>query len=230
MQVKCFFLTLFRIIRYVKYYLFFSRSLFRFIYRTDFPEKSIIFPRSHCSHCKHQLYFFEMIPILSQLFLRSQCRSCQTPIPLRYLFMELFCGVICLLYLYDFLSLEVSYFLYFSLCLSIFDLKHKSYPLLIWIVGTVPLLFMGNYYLTFASGITLAILSYMKHLNIGEGDFLYLASASLIFPFSKILLIIEIACLLGLAYFLLRRNLKECIAFVPFLFLGMILLTFCSIV
>ena len=113
------------------------------------------------------------------------------PIPLRYLFMELFCGVICLLYFYDFLSLEVTYFLYFSLCLSIFDLRHKSYPLLIWIVGTVPLLFMGNYYLTFALGITIATLSYMKHLNIGEGDFLYLASASLIFSFSKILLILR---------------------------------------
>lgn len=193
-----------------------------------FPERSIIFPRSHCSHCKHQLRFFEMIPILSQLFLRSRCRSCQTPIPFRYLFMELFCGVISLLYFYDFLSLEVTYFLYFSLCLSIFDLRHKSYPLLIWIVGTVPLLFMGN--ITFALGIILAILSYMKHLNIGEGDFLYLASASLIFPFSKILLIIEIACLLGLAYFLLRRNLKECIPFVPFLFLGILLLTFYSII
>ena len=125
-----------------------------------FPERSIIFPRSHCSHCKHQLRFFEMIPILSQLFLRSRCRSCQTPIPFRYLFMELFCGVISLLYFYDFLSLEVTYFLYFSLCLSIFDLQHKSYPLLIWIVGTVPLLFMGNYYITFALGIILAILSY----------------------------------------------------------------------
>ena len=213
-------------------YFFLGASLGSFIglICDRFPENSIIFPSSHCSHCKHQLRFFEMIPILSQLFLRSRCRSCQTPIPFRYLFMELFCGGICLLYFYDFLSLEVTYFLYFSLCLSIFDLRHKSYPLLIWIVGTVPLLFMGNYYLTFALGITIATLSYMKHLNIGEGDFLYLASASLIFPFSKILLIIEIACLLGLAYFLLRRNLKECIAFVPFLFLGIVLLTFCSII
>ena len=213
-------------------YFFLGASLGSFIglICDRFPEKSIIFPSSHCSHCKHQLRFFEMIPILSQLFLRFRCRSCQTPIPFRYLFMELFCGGICLLYFYDFLSLEVTYFLYFSLCLSIFDLKHKSYPLLIWIVGTLPLLFMGNHYLTFTLGLILAIISYIKRLNIGEGDFLYLASASLIFPLSKTLLIIEIACLLGLAYFLLRRNLKEYIAFVPFLFLGIVLLTFCSIV
>ncbi|MFR2057112.1 MAG: prepilin peptidase [Streptococcus salivarius] len=126
-----------------------------------------------------------MIPILSQLFLRSRCRSCQSPIPFRYLFMEIFCGVICLLYFYDFLSLEVTYFLYFSLCLSIFDLKHKSYPLLIWIVGTVPLLFMGNYYPTFAIGIILLPFFY-KTLNIGEGDFL-LSKCLTYFPIFKIL-------------------------------------------
>ena len=79
-------------------YFFLGASLGSFIglICDRFPEKSIIFPSSHCSHCKHQLRFFEMIPILSQLFLRSRCRSCQTSIPLRYLFMELFCGVICL--------------------------------------------------------------------------------------------------------------------------------------
>lgn len=190
-----------------------------------FPEQSIIVPGSHCSQCSHRLCFFEMIPIFSQVFLKSRCSSCQSPIPYRYLYIELFCGIVCLLYFCDFLSLKVTYFLYFSLCLTIFDLKHKSYPLLIWIVGTLPLLFVGNHYLTFALGITLAILSYIKHLNIGEGDFLYLASASLIFPLSQILLAIEIACLLGLVYYFLRRKLKESIAFVPFLFVGLLLLS-----
>ena len=208
-------------------YFFLGASLGSFIGLVcdRFPENSIIFPSSHCAHCKHQLRFSEMIPILSQLFLKSRCRSCQSPIPFRYLFMELFCGVICLLYFYNFLSLEVTYFLYFSLCLSIFDLKQKSYPRLIWIVGKVPLLFMSNYYLTFAIEIILAFLSFIKHLNIGEGDFLYLASASLIFPLSQILLAVEIACLLGLGYYFLRRKLKESIAFVPFLFVGLLLIS-----
>ena len=207
-------------------YFFLGASLGSFIglICDRFPEKSIIFPSSHCSHCKHQLRFFEMIPILSQLFLRSRCRSCQTPIPLRYLFMELFCGVICLLYFYDFLSLEVTYFLYFSLCLSIFDLKHKSYPLLIWIVGTVPLLFMGNYYLSFALGI-ISHPSYMKHLNIGKEIFSTAASASLIFPFSKILLIIEIACLIGLLLF--YKEISRMHRICP-ISSRILLLTFCS--
>ena len=208
-------------------YFFLGASLGSFIglICDRFPEQSIIAPGSHCSQCSHRLRFLEMIPIFSQVFLKSRCSSCQSPIPYRYLFIELFCGIICLLYFYDFLSLEVTYFLYFSLCLSIFDLKNQSYPLLIWVIGTLPLIWMGNDYLTFALGISLAILSYLKHLNIGEGDFLYLASASLIFPLSQILLAIEIACLLGLGYYFLRRKFKESIAFVPFLFVGLLLIS-----
>nr|WP_296124664.1 precorrin-2 methylase [uncultured Streptococcus sp.] len=87
-------------------------------------------------------------------------------------------------------------------------------------------MFLGNFYLTFTLGLALAILAYLKHLNIGEGDFLYLASASLIFPFSQILLAIEIACLLGLIYFLVSKDLKQKIAFVPFLFVSILFLTF----
>ena len=162
-------------------YFFLGASLGSFIglICDRFPEKSIIFPRSHCNQCGHPLRFFEMIPILSQLFLRFKCRLCQSSIPYRYLFLELFCGGILLLYFYDYLDFGRTYLLLFSLCVTIFDLKNKSYPLLIWILGTLPLFCLGNHYLTFALGISLAALSYIKHLNIGEGDFLYLASVSL---------------------------------------------------
>ena len=167
-----------------------------------------------------------MIPILSQLFLRFRCRLCQSSIPYRYLFLELFCGGILLLYFYDYLDFGRTYLLLFSLCVTIFDLKNKSYPLLIWVLGTLALLCLGNHYLTFTLGISLAALSYFKRLNIGEGDFLYLARVSLIFPFSKILLAIELACLFGLTYFLVRRNPNETVAFVPFLFVSVLILTF----
>ncbi|MBP6651718.1 MAG: prepilin peptidase, partial [Xylophilus sp.] len=41
-------------------------------------------PRSHCQQCKHQIRWFENIPIASYLFLRGKCSSCSTPISLRY--------------------------------------------------------------------------------------------------------------------------------------------------
>ena len=211
-------------------YFFLGTSLGSFIglICDRFPEKSIIFPRSHCNQCGHPLRFFEMIPILSQLFLRFKCRLCQSSIPYRYLFLELFCGGILLLYFYNYLDFGRTYLLFFSLCLTIFDLKNKSYPLLIWILGTLPLLCLGNHYLTFSLGISLAVLSYIKRLNIGEGDFLYLASVSLIFPFSKILIAIELACSFGLMYFLVRKNPNETVAFVPFLFMSVLILPSCN--
>ena len=209
-------------------YFFLGTSLGSFIglICDRFPEKSIFFLRSHCYLCWHPLRFFEMIPILSQLFLRFKCRLCQSSIPYRYLFLELFCGGILLLYFYNYLDFGRTYLLFFSLCLTIFDLKNKSYPLLIWILGTLPLLCLGKHYLTFSLGISLAVLSYIKSLNIGEGDFLYLASVSLIFPFSKILIAIELACSFGLMYFLVRKNPNETVAFVPFLFICVLILTF----
>ena len=208
-------------------YFFLGTSLGSFIglICDRFPEKSIIFPRSHCNQCGHPLRFFEMIPILSQLFLRFKCRLCQSSIPYRYLFLELFCGGILLLYFYNYLDFGRTYLLFFSLCLTIFDLKNKSYPLLIWILGTLPLLCLGNHYLTFSLGISLAVLSYIKRLNIGEGDFLYLASVSLIFPFSKILIAIELACSFGLMYFLVRKNPNETVAFVPFIVISVLIRT-----
>lgn len=63
------------------------------IYRL--PNKlSIIFPRSHCQVCKRQLTIFDLIPILSWIILRGQCRYCNTPISFRYLAVELLTGIL----------------------------------------------------------------------------------------------------------------------------------------
>ncbi|MEK7111381.1 MAG: prepilin peptidase [Patescibacteria group bacterium] len=37
--------------------------------------------RSRCSLCKHQLSWWENIPLISFVFLRGKCRSCRSPIP-----------------------------------------------------------------------------------------------------------------------------------------------------
>ena len=41
------------------------------------PNKmSIVFPSSHCPNCNHKLKFYELIPILSYLFLKGKCKNC----------------------------------------------------------------------------------------------------------------------------------------------------------
>jgi prepilin signal peptidase PulO-like enzyme (type II secretory pathway) len=49
---------------------------------------------SHCEHCGQKLGWWEMIPVLSWLFLRGKCRSCNATIGLAEIFAELGLGLV----------------------------------------------------------------------------------------------------------------------------------------
>jgi len=55
----------------------------------DPPPPGIVVERSHCPHCKHQLSWYENIPVFSWLALRGKCRSCKAPISFQYPLVEL---------------------------------------------------------------------------------------------------------------------------------------------
>ena len=55
----------------------------------DPPPPGIVVERSHCPHCKHQLSWYENIPVFSWLALRGKCRNCKAPISLQYPLVEL---------------------------------------------------------------------------------------------------------------------------------------------
>lgn len=50
---------------------------------------SILHGRSVCPHCRHQLAWYDLIPLLSWLALKGRCRYCDRPIPLQYPLVEL---------------------------------------------------------------------------------------------------------------------------------------------
>ena len=60
----------------------------------DPPPPGIVVERSHCPHCKHQLAWYENIPVFSWLALRGKCRSCKAPISIQYPFVELLTAVL----------------------------------------------------------------------------------------------------------------------------------------
>ena len=67
--------------------------------------ESIIYPRSHCPKCNHQLSWYENIPLLSYIFLGGKCKNCREHISLIYPLIELLTGILFLLsYLYFGLS------------------------------------------------------------------------------------------------------------------------------
>lgn len=53
------------------------------------PAYNLAMPRSACVQCKKPIPFWLNIPIFSYLYLKGRCAYCQTPIPLRYLIIEL---------------------------------------------------------------------------------------------------------------------------------------------
>jgi leader peptidase (prepilin peptidase) / N-methyltransferase len=59
------------------------------------PEgKSIVAPRSSCPKCGHQLTAFELVPVLSYVFLKGKCRQCKVGISPVYPLFELLTGVL----------------------------------------------------------------------------------------------------------------------------------------
>ncbi len=72
---------------------FFSLATYRIPRNQD-----ILIKRSYCPICKHNLKFFDLIPILSYIFCGGKCRYCKEKISIRYPILELTNGVIYLIF------------------------------------------------------------------------------------------------------------------------------------
>jgi prepilin signal peptidase PulO-like enzyme (type II secretory pathway) len=103
--------------------------------------------RSICFFCDRTLRWFEMVPILSFLFLRGKCRTCKAELSLQYFLVELgtglvFVGIFLRQYglwqIYSLMShgllYSVLFFFYYAAIFSIliiiflYDLRHKIIP------------------------------------------------------------------------------------------------------
>lgn len=93
-------------------------------------KQSIVSPGSHCANCETQLKIYELIPVISWLFLRGKCRTCQTKIPVSYILLEVLSGVIMFtsyyLLVWSTETIVAMTFYYILLTITINDLeKHK---------------------------------------------------------------------------------------------------------
>ena len=71
------------------------------IYRIPW-EKSVIWPGSHCPHCLAEIEARDNVPVLGWAMLRGACRSCHSPISIRYPLVEFLVGLLFLaVYLVD---------------------------------------------------------------------------------------------------------------------------------
>lgn len=184
-----------------------------------FPEQSIIVPSSHCNACGQKLAPRDLVPVLSQLINRLRCRFCQSKIPIRYLILELVGGLLFLETSLSYLTISQLVLLIMGITLALYDQREQEYPILIWLFLHLLLLFLVGFNLLMTIFLALGILAHFVDLRIGAGDFLFLASCSTIFNLTEVLLIIQIASIIGLLLFGLKSK-KDRLAFVPCLFCG----------
>lgn len=65
-------------------------------------NENFIISRSKCDHCSHPLSFFDMVPILSFLFLKKKCRYCKGRIDSLSTYIEFFTGLLFAVSFYSF--------------------------------------------------------------------------------------------------------------------------------
>lgn len=185
-----------------------------------FPHESIIFPASHCNHCKKQLKAWDLIPILSQIWRKSRCGYCQAKIPVWYALLEAITGSLVLLLASDILSLSQFLLILAGLVLAIYDIKHREYPLMVWLVFASLVLALIGFNSTFFFFLLLAILAEIFPLKMGSGDFLYMALIALVFSVTDLLWVIQISSFLGILFAALFQQKSQPIPFIPFFFLA----------
>ncbi len=182
--------------------------------------------RSVCPVCGHTLSAVDMVPVLSWLFLRGKCRHCGAKISPRYVLTEAFLGV-CFVSIVLRFPFQMEALLWMLLCcclftLSLVDLEIQIIPdrfllipavfRMIWLLfegdllsALVPALVMGGGVLA----LSLLMDKVLKRDSMGGGDIKLLALLGLYFPLGECLLLLIIACVLGIGIAMLLANRED---------------------
>lgn len=209
-------------------------------------SESIIFPRSHCPHCLHLIYWYDNIPVFSWFFLKARCRHCNNHISALYPFIELltiFLGL-ALFFLVPFIFF-IPYFIFFSALITIIRSDLESLLIsqftTIFLVpvgflasgfGYLPITFQESLFGAFVGYLflyTVAFIFYKitKKQGMGEGDMELMALigsfTGIIGCWASLLIASITGSILGLCYTVIYKP-KESIRipFGPFLALGAI--------
>lgn len=201
-------------------------------------------PRSACPKCGHKITALENIPIISYIALRGQCRSCKTPISMRYPLIEALTGALIGLiswkFGYNSITLFAWIFTFALIALTFIDFDTQLLPDDI----TLPLLWLGllfnlnDGFTDIRSAVIGAAAGYLVLWSVywlfklirgkegmGYGDFKLLAAIGAWFGWkllpAVILLSSTLGAVIGIALIVLAKRGKEVpMPFGPFLAIG----------
>lgn len=208
-------------------------------------EQSIVYPQSHCEHCKKSLAWYDLIPVVSFVFLLGRCRYCKKPIGWQYPFVELITGVLFIavfifgmrnheLGIMNIGTLGYDLFIISSLIVIFFaDLKYGIIPDKIIFPGiavSIAYLFITHNSLFIIHILSalgaflffLAIYMLTRGRGMGFGDVKLAGLLGLFFGFPTIVFVLYAAFLTGGAFSIIllllgKKKLKGTVAFGPFL-------------
>jgi len=95
-------------------------------------QVNLIFPGSSCPACQHKITALENIPVISYLFLKGRCKSCNVKISPQYPLIEILTGLTTAYITWHFgFSLQTLFAVLLTwalICLSVIDLEHSLLP------------------------------------------------------------------------------------------------------
>jgi len=211
------------------------------VYRLH-EKKSFLRGRSFCPQCKHNLSWWDLVPVFSFLLLRGKCRYCKKKISIQYPLAELLTAIIFVL-VFEFYSINLFWLVITALLIVIFiyDLNYLLIPdsvLIIAIILTLFYLFISpvfilNYILSGlgASAFFLIIYLISKGKWIGFGDVKLAILIGLLVGWPNIIISLFSAFLLGaiigIGLILTgKKKLKSEVPFGPFLIIGIYIALF----
>jgi len=213
-------------------------------------EESIIWPGSHCPHCKKPIRFYDNIPLVSYFLLRGRCRYCKGSISLQYPLVE---GITALSSLFLIIKFgpSMSYLFYFAfvaalIVITVIDLYHQIIPDVISLPGIgmgllasllIPqITFFNSLIGILLGGGSLFIVAtfyqwLFKREGMGGGDIKLLAMIGAFLGWKAVLLTILLSSLIGSVTGILMmvvkgKDFKYAIPFGPFLSLGAVISLF----
>ena len=118
---------------------------------------NLLWPPSHCTHCKQNIKPWNNIPLVSYFMLKKHCSNCKKEISWRYPIVELISGCLTGLLAYSFeLSLTsflMMLFVWSLLTITIIDINHYLIPDEL----TLPLLWLGLFINALGIGVEVSL-------------------------------------------------------------------------
>ena len=210
--------------------------------------ESLLYPSSHCTKCNHKLTPFELIPIISFLFLGGKCHKCKEKISCFYPIFEFLSG---LLFMLSFIVFGISVncllsilFVSMLLIIIVSDYQTMIIPDEVLIVFSILILttkfLIGGFNLLSTSilnGIGSFIFMFLLKLlgdfifkkeSMGGGDIKLLGVFGIVLGFPMSVISVFLSAFIGLpiSLIILKSNKSHEIPFGPFLAISAIIIWF----